>query len=179
MRRVLDLKLVRDRQPMFALTWTVHHVIDKDSPLFGIDVSATGTLIAVVATLMGHDGTYGQTVYSRKLYQPGDIHFDHTYVDVMSQLPDGRLVIETSTQVPWSVRNWTAKILGVDSSSVRVIVPPVGGGFGMKFEVGLEPYAAALARATGQPVRLVNSRMEEMATALCRENAEIRLRIEL
>ncbi len=89
---------------------------------------------------------------------------------------DGRLMIETSTQVPWSVRNWTAKILGVDSSSVRVIVPPVGGGFGMKFEVGLEPYAAALARATGQPVRLVNSRIEEMATALCRENAEIRLR---
>jgi CO/xanthine dehydrogenase Mo-binding subunit len=89
---------------------------------------------------------------------------------------DGRFVIETSTQVPWAVRNWTASILGVDSSHVRVIVPPVGGGFGMKFEVGLEPYAAALARATGQSVRLVNSREEEMATALCRENAEIRLR---
>ena len=89
---------------------------------------------------------------------------------------DGRFVIESSTQVPWAVRNWTAKILGVDPSSVRVIVPPVGGGFGMKFEVSLEPYAAALARASGQPVRLVNSRSEEMATALCRENAEIRLR---
>ena len=89
---------------------------------------------------------------------------------------DGRFVIETSTQVPWAVRNWTATILGIDPSRVRVIVPPVGGGFGMKFEVSLEPYAAALARASGQPVRLVNSRSEEMATALCRENAEIRLR---
>lgn len=89
---------------------------------------------------------------------------------------DGRFVIETSTQVPWAVRNWTGKILGVDPSRVRVIVPPVGGGFGMKFEVSLEPYAAALARASGQPVRLVNSRSEEMATALCRENAEIVLR---
>lgn len=89
---------------------------------------------------------------------------------------DGRYVIETSTQVPWAVRNWTARILGIDSSRVRVIVPPVGGGFGMKFEVSLEPYAAALARVTGQPVRLVNTRSEEMATALCRENAEIRLR---
>jgi CO/xanthine dehydrogenase Mo-binding subunit len=89
---------------------------------------------------------------------------------------DGRFVIETSTQVPWAVRNWTGKILGVDPSRVRVIVPPVGGGFGMKFEVSLEPYAAALARASGQPVRIVNSRSEEMATALCRENAEIVLR---
>jgi CO/xanthine dehydrogenase Mo-binding subunit len=89
---------------------------------------------------------------------------------------DNRFIVETSTQVPWAVRNWTATILGVDPSQVRVIVPPVGGGFGMKFEVGLEPYAAALARATGRPVRLVNSRADEMATALCRENAEIRLR---
>jgi CO/xanthine dehydrogenase Mo-binding subunit len=89
---------------------------------------------------------------------------------------DGRFVIETSTQVPWAVRDWTAKILGVPPSQVRITVPAVGGGFGMKFEVGLEPYAAALARATGRPVRLVNSRTEEMATALCRENAEILLR---
>lgn len=89
---------------------------------------------------------------------------------------DGRFIIETSTQVPWAVRNWTAVILGVDPAQVRVVVPPVGGGFGMKFEVGLEPYAAALARESGQPVRLINSRKEEMATALCRENAEIRLR---
>lgn len=89
---------------------------------------------------------------------------------------DGRFIIETSTQVPWAVRNWTATILGVDPAQVRVIVPPVGGGFGMKFEVSLEPYAAALARATGQSVRLVNTRADEMATALCRENAEIRLR---
>lgn len=89
---------------------------------------------------------------------------------------DGRFVIETSTQVPWAVRAWTARILGVPESHVRVIVPAVGGGFGMKFEVSLEPYAAALARATKRPVRLVNSRADEMATALCRENADIVIR---
>lgn len=94
MRRVLDLKLVRDRQPMFALTWTVQHVIDKDSPLFGLDLGPTSRLNAIVCTLMGHDGTYGQTVYSRQIYQPGDIHPGYAYVDVMSQLPDGRMLID-------------------------------------------------------------------------------------
>jgi CO/xanthine dehydrogenase Mo-binding subunit len=89
---------------------------------------------------------------------------------------DGRFVIETSTQVPWSVRQTTADLLGVRSSDVRVTVPPVGGGFGGKFEWALEPFAALLARESGRPVRLVNTRQEEMLTALCRENAEIRIR---
>jgi low temperature requirement protein LtrA len=93
-RRVLDLKLVRDRQPMFALTWTIQHVIDAESPLHGLDFGPNGPLNGLVCTLMGHDGTYGQTVYSRHIYSATDIHPGHVYVDVMSQLPDGRLVID-------------------------------------------------------------------------------------
>ncbi|MCW2724927.1 MAG: xanthine dehydrogenase family protein molybdopterin-binding subunit [Frankiales bacterium] len=89
---------------------------------------------------------------------------------------DGRFVLETSTQVPWAVRNGTARLLGISPSAVRVVVPAVGGGFGGKFEVSSEPFAALLARASGRPVRIVNSRQEEMLTALCRENAEIRIR---
>jgi len=89
---------------------------------------------------------------------------------------DGRFHIETSTQVPWSVRNATARLLNVPPSRIRVTVPAVGGGFGLKFDCALEPFAALLARATERPVRLVNSRQEEMLTCLCRENAEIRIR---
>jgi CO/xanthine dehydrogenase Mo-binding subunit len=55
-------------------------------------------------------------------------------------------------------------------------VPPVGGAFGLKFDLAIEPFAALLARASGQPVRLVNSREEEMLTCLFRENADIRIR---
>src|SRR5262249_9624918 len=64
----------------------------------------------------------------------------------------------------------------VPPSDVRVTVPPVGGGFGLKFDWALEPFAALLARATERPVRLVNSRQEEMLTCLCRENADILIR---
>lgn len=95
---------------------------------------------------------------------------------VIASYEDGRYHIETSTQVPWTVRNQTAKLLGVPPSQVRVTVPPVGGGFGQKFDCTLEPYAAILARKSGQPVRLVYSRQEEMLTCLCRENAEIKIR---
>ena len=95
---------------------------------------------------------------------------------VIANYEDGRYHIETSTQVPWTVRNQTAKLLGVPASQVRVTVPPVGGGFGQKFDCTLEPYAAILARKSGRPVRLVYSRQEEMLTCLCRENADIKIR---
>jgi CO/xanthine dehydrogenase Mo-binding subunit len=95
---------------------------------------------------------------------------------VIASFEDGRYHIETSTQVPWTVRNVTARTLGVAAGRVRVTVPPVGGGFGLKFDCALEPFAAILAERTGRPVKLVNSRREEMETCLCRENADIAVR---
>ncbi|GGE07542.1 aldehyde oxidase [Aureimonas endophytica] len=94
----------------------------------------------------------------------------------LATFEDGRFHIETSTQVPWTVRNTVARLIGVPSSAVRVTVPPVGGAFGLKFDCAIEPFAALLARKSGRPVRLVNTREEEMLTCLFRENAEIRIR---
>lgn len=94
MRRVHDLKLVRDRQPMFGLTWTIYHVIDADSPLADVVFDERSVVLGLVVTLMGHDGTYGQTIYARNIYDATDIRPEHQFVDVMSQLPDGRLVID-------------------------------------------------------------------------------------
>jgi len=95
---------------------------------------------------------------------------------VVATYEDGRYHIHTSTQAPWTVKHVTAKVLGVPESAVRVTVPAVGGGFGLKFDCSLEPYAAILARKTGRSVSLVNSRREEMMTCLCRENADILIR---
>lgn len=95
---------------------------------------------------------------------------------VVASYEDGRFHIRTSTQVPWTVRNTTAKVLGIPPSDVRVTVPPVGGAFGLKFDCAVEPFAAALARKTGRPVRIANTRQEEMQVCLCRENADILIR---
>jgi CO/xanthine dehydrogenase Mo-binding subunit len=95
---------------------------------------------------------------------------------VLASFEDGRFHIETSTQVPWTVRNTTARLIGVPASDVRVTVPAVGGAFGLKFDWAMEPFAALLARKARRPVRLVNTRQEEMLTCLFRENAEILIR---
>ena len=91
MRRVLDLPLQRNHQPLFALSWTLVHNIGPGSPLHGL---AEDRILALVVTFLGHDGTYGTTTYARHIYTTDDLKQDHRFVDVMSQLPDGRLVID-------------------------------------------------------------------------------------
>jgi CO/xanthine dehydrogenase Mo-binding subunit len=94
----------------------------------------------------------------------------------IARFEDGRVHLQASTQVPWTVRNVTAKVLGIAPSRVRVTVPAVGGGFGLKFDCTIEPMAAILAMKSGRRVSLVNSREEESLSCLCRENAELRIR---
>ena len=95
LRRLHDLKLTRSRTPMFTLSWSVMHVIDDASPLKGMNFSAPDLpIVSVIATLVGHDGTYGQTIYARHMYNAEDIRAHHRFVDVISELEDGRLMID-------------------------------------------------------------------------------------
>ncbi len=89
---------------------------------------------------------------------------------------DGRYTIHVSHQFPFNVRDRTARALGVRPSDIRVIGHHIGGGFGARLDVGLEPYAALLARLAGAPVKLVNDRVEDLLTCNSRENAVIRIR---
>ncbi len=103
-------------------------------------------------------------------------HFPFEPRGAVASYEDGRFHVITSTQVPWTVRAVTARVMGVHASQVRVTVPPVGGAFGLKFDASIEPMAAILAKKTGRTVSLVNSREEETQTCLCRENADIWIR---
>lgn len=116
------------------------------------------------------------TIVESNFRVPRQNHLSFEPRAVIAHFEDGRFHIETSTQVPWTVKAATARYLQVPPSHIRVTVPPVGGAFGLKFDCAIEPYAALLARASGRSVRLVNTRQEEMQTCLCRENADIRIR---
>lgn len=88
----------------------------------------------------------------------------------------GRYTVHVSHQYPFNVRDRVAQTLGVPKSSVRVIGHHIGGGFGAKLDIGLEAYAAVLARRTGLPIKMVNTRREDLLTAPCRENAIVKIR---
>src|SRR5690348_9251398 len=75
--------------------------------------------------------------------------------------PDGKITLWTSTQTPHYVHREIAKVLEIPRSRLRVIVPPVGGGFGGKCEPFAHDFAAALfALRHGRPVKFTLSREE-------------------
>ena len=89
---------------------------------------------------------------------------------------DNRLVIRTSTQVPFHVRRQLAPVLGLPPKRIRVIKPRIGGGFGGKQEVMVEDVAAHLTIATGRPVRYETTRAEEFFFARSRHPMRLRMR---
>jgi putative selenate reductase molybdopterin-binding subunit len=86
---------------------------------------------------------------------------------------DDRLVIRTSTQVPFHVRRMLSPVLGVPIKRIRVIKPRIGGGFGGKQEVLMEDVAAHLTIATRRPVLYEFTREEEFIGARSRHPMKI------
>ena len=81
---------------------------------------------------------------------------------------DDRLVVRTSTQVPFHVRRIIAPLVGLPIRRIRVVKPRIGGGFGGKQEMLLEDLCAHLTVVTGRPVRMEYSREQEFASARSR-----------
>jgi inward rectifier potassium channel len=85
LRRIHDLKLVRDQHPLFTLGWNLMHVIDESSPLYGVTPemleSQQATLLVVIE---GSDESTAQTMQARYSWSGRQIHWHYRYVDLMS-----------------------------------------------------------------------------------------------
>lgn len=93
-------------------------------------------------------------------------------------LAGGRLELWTSTQVPHLVRRDVAAALGISEERIRVLVPQVGGGFGVKAHVFAEEIAlAAAALRAGHPLRWVEDRRENLVASAHAHDTAVRLRV--
>ncbi len=92
----------------------------------------------------------------------------YTYLDVY-----GRLNIVSSTQIPFHLRRILANALDIPKSSVRVIKPRIGGGFGAKQTGVAEIYPAIVTMKTGKPAKIIYSRYESMIAASPRHEMEV------
>ena len=89
---------------------------------------------------------------------------------------DDRLVIRTSTQVPFHVRRMLAPVLNLPVKRIRVVKPRIGGGFGGKQEVLMEDVPAHLTIATKRPVIYEYTREEEFIGARSRHPMKVRMK---
>lgn len=112
------------------------------------------------------DVTISKTYHANtQLHGMLEPHISRSYLD-----QNNRLVIVSSTQVPFHVRRILSRILNMPISSIRVIKPRIGGGFGGKQALHTEQYVAAVTLATRRPARLLFTREEvSMATNIRHE----------
>lgn len=89
-RRFYELKFVRSQTPIFALPWTVMHVIDETSPLYGMTYEDFLTQEAeIIITLTGLDETVSQTIHARHSFIADEILWNYKFVDIFSTTHEG------------------------------------------------------------------------------------------
>ncbi|TDR32540.1 ion channel [Hydromonas duriensis] len=96
-RRIHDLKLIRNDQPMFFLGWTVMHVIDETSPLYGMTADDLAKMdLDMVLILQGLDESTTQQMQARQVYSHRDIKWNHRYIDSIYIDADGVSHVDNS-----------------------------------------------------------------------------------
>jgi putative selenate reductase molybdopterin-binding subunit len=148
------------------------------APVLHDEDDATGILDAsrnLVAQMQFHVGDTDAALAASAVriaatYRTQPVHATslETHVTVTWLDEDDRLVVRTSTQVPFHVRRHLALVLGMPESRIRVIKPRIGGGFGNKQEMTIEDACAALTLATRRPVEIEYSRAEEFVMSRTR-----------
>jgi inward rectifier potassium channel len=95
LRRYHELTLQRRENPVFILTWTLFHIIDKSSPLHGLsadDLKRDEAMLALTVT--GFDDNSVQNLNARRNYSHQDIRWQHHYVDITSNSDEGHVVLD-------------------------------------------------------------------------------------
>jgi len=107
-------------------------------------------------------------------YETGFI--EHAYIEPeagFAQRVGDRIEVQACTQAPYNDLKDIASILGIPESSVRIVPTAVGGGFGSKLDLSLQPFLAVAAWHLRKPVRMVYSRPESMRSTTKRHPSKI------
>ena len=110
-------------------------------------------------------------------YETGFI--EHAYIEPeagFARRVGDTVEIQACTQAPYMDRADIARILGIAPERVRIIPTAVGGGFGAKLDLSVQPFLALAAWKLDRPVRMVYSRTESMVATTKRHPARMRLR---
>lgn len=93
-RKLIDLNVARQKTPVFALSWTVYHVIDEKSPFYQLSIEELQKMNAEIIVLVsGNDDTFNQLVHSRFSYSVSDIVLDADFEDMLIRDEQGRITV--------------------------------------------------------------------------------------
>ncbi|MCY4316281.1 MAG: molybdopterin-dependent oxidoreductase [Roseovarius sp.] len=105
---------------------------------------------------------------------------EHAYIEPeagFAEVVDGRVEVHACTQAPMMDIEGLERVLGMDRSNIRIVPTAVGGGFGAKLDMSVQPYLAMAALKTGRPVRICYTRTESMQSSTKRHPSCIALKV--
>jgi CO/xanthine dehydrogenase Mo-binding subunit len=153
---------------------SVREAMQKEAPVLHADMTTTslGVKTDTVSNIANHyqfkrgdvvQGFQQAEVIVEREFTTATVHQGYIEPHNATALwnEDGHLTIWSSTQGAFVVQRQTSEILQIPVSQISVIPTEIGGGFGGKIPVYLEPVAALLSRKTGRPVKLIMNRVEE------------------
>lgn len=168
---------------LIRVSYTPLPVVDDPETALAPDapaVHAAGNLVTQVGLTRGDpDAAFASAahVVEDTYTTPRQMHgFLETEGGHAELLPDGTLLVSVGGQHGARDRMQLSRILGLPESRIRVITSPTGGAFGGKDELTVQPALAALALATGAPVRMQLSRAESLRAGIKRNPFRIRIR---
>lgn len=127
-------------------------------------------------------GNVDQALASADVVVEGEFEtgfIEHAYIEPeagFARRVGDTIEIQACTQSPYMDRADIAKILGIDPEKVRIIPTAVGGGFGSKLDLSVQPFIALAAWKLNRPARMVYSRIESIVSTTKRHPAKMRLR---
>ena len=169
----------------FPVTWeelpplmTIDAALANDAPL--IHVKREGNVLVRGRVACGdvEKAMQEAAVVVESEYETGFV--EHAYLEPeagFARRVGDRIEIQACTQSPYMDRTAIAKILKIPKETVRIIPTAVGGGFGSKLDLSVQPFLAVAAWHLLQPVRMVYSRIESVMTTTKRHPAHIRARV--
>jgi len=153
------------------LPWAIdiEDAIKPDAPILHENYKFNDKPSNIVGTLEHkkgdvEDGFSKADVIIERNFKTEAVHqgYIETHACLVSVAADGRATIWSSSQGQFMVRAMTAYLTGIPQSNIKAIPAEIGGGFGGKTIVYLEPLATVLSQKTGRPVKIVMSREDTM-----------------
>ena len=96
-RRFHRAVLTRDDNPLLILSWLVYHVIDEDSPLYGMTSADLETRdVSLAYIVSGYDENFEEQVHARHFYHCADIRWHHEFVDTVYEGSPGVIEVDFS-----------------------------------------------------------------------------------
>lgn len=177
-QEVLD-KLGVEIEPLPAV-FEIEDALRKEAPLLHPEIAQTNIFKRMEARKGEVEKGFGESehIFEDEYRTPDVQHVALEPVNcICHYTPDGSLTVWSNTQTPFQDRRLLSELLDLPENRVRIIKPAMGGGFGARQQLHNQHVGALLSKRVRRPVKIVNTREEEMLATTVRHGSLCHLKV--